>query len=73
MQTQNTVGLTRMKLKRLELGLTQKKTAELSGVPAQLLSLIESGRFIPYPVHLSKIADALGIKDKDKSKLLYKV
>lgn len=49
-----------LKEKRLEKGLSQKKLEELSGVPQQTISAVESGDRMPGADTLYALACALG-------------
>ncbi|HAH61864.1 MAG TPA: XRE family transcriptional regulator [Treponema sp.] len=54
-----------MKRYRKEKGLSQEKLAELSGVSANYIALIESGKNFPSLKMLGRIAGALGIDELD--------
>ena len=55
----------KLKLERLRQNKTQTQLARETGVKAGMIGWIESGRFIPYEIHLVKIADALGVDDPE--------
>ena len=57
---------------RLARGWSQAELARRAGMNATTISLIESGRFQPYPAQLVKLARALGLPDEETSGLLAK-
>jgi transcriptional regulator with XRE-family HTH domain len=56
------MGLTKIKLLRLQSGLLQWQLAKMVGVPESYLSKIETGRIQPSERLLRKIASALEVK-----------
>jgi transcriptional regulator with XRE-family HTH domain len=50
----------RLKFRRIERGLSQKRLASLAKVSQPALSLIEAGRVNPTPLELSALGVALG-------------
>jgi transcriptional regulator with XRE-family HTH domain len=57
--------LTRLRLKLLEKGLTQREVARKAGMTEGLMSLIVNGRFIPDEQQKEKIAKAVGLPEVD--------
>lgn len=53
--------MTRMKLRRLELGLSQQDLANRTGLWTSDVSRIETGRLRPYAGQAQRIADVLGL------------
>jgi len=51
--------LTKLKLRILEEGLTQREISRRSGLDEATVSLISNGRYIPDPLQRAKIAQAL--------------
>lgn len=62
----------RLKFERLKRGWSQGDLSAQSGMVRMWISLIEQGRFHPYPVQLSRLADALGYAG-DPAELLEEV
>lgn len=62
--------MTRIKLMRQQMGLSQSELARRSGVHSSTISLIESGRMAPYGTQLTKIAAALDVAPEDARTLL---
>ncbi len=50
---------------RLNKGWTRSELARRAGMQSGTIGWIETGRFIPYPSQLEKLADALGIEDSE--------
>jgi transcriptional regulator with XRE-family HTH domain len=61
-----------LKLKRLERDWSQRRLASESRIGRPRLSVIETGRTIPYEVELARLADALDF-DGDPATLLDEV
>lgn len=55
----------RLKLKRVEKGLTQKELADMAGIGQGFISDYETGRYFPRKTTLDKLAEALGCEVKD--------
>lgn len=55
----------RLKLKRVEKGLTQKELADMVGIGQGFISDYETGRYFPRKTTLDKLAEALGCEVKD--------
>ena len=55
---------------RLAHGWSQAELARRSGMNATTISLIESGRFRPYPAQVGKLAKALGCAPSQLSSLI---
>jgi transcriptional regulator with XRE-family HTH domain len=55
----------RIKELRLAQGLSQKKLAELAGIPKSTLGEIEIHMTLPNPVYLERIAKILGVSVDD--------
>lgn len=52
---------TRLRQARLEAKLSQQTVARLANIPQPTVSLIETGRLIPLPEHLDRLATTLGV------------
>ena len=50
---------------RSEKGLSRSELARRAGIQAGTVTWIETGRFIPYPSQLEKVARVLGVEDPD--------
>lgn len=48
---------------RKERGWSQARLSYVAEVPASVISWIENSRYVPYPVQLSRLAQALGVAD----------
>jgi len=59
-----------LKILRQENGWSQSELARRSGIHATTISLIESGRLIPYDAQIAKIAQAFGISKRQAAKLV---
>ena len=57
--------LTRLRLKLLEMGLTQREVARKAGMTEGLMSLIVNGRFIPDERQMELISKAVGFPIDD--------
>lgn len=55
----------RLKLRRVEKGLTQKDLADMVGIGQGFISDYETGRYFPRKMTLDKLAEALGCEVKD--------
>ena len=52
--------LTRLKIRILEEGLTQREVSRRSGIDEAILSLISNGKYLPDRLQRVKIAEAMG-------------
>ena len=59
----------RLTHERLRRGWSQAELARRSGMNATTISLIESGRFRPYPAQVGKLARALGLPPEKAGQL----
>jgi transcriptional regulator with XRE-family HTH domain len=59
-----------LKLEREQRGWSQAELARRANLNANTISLIESGRFVPYPRQLSRIAGALNWPEAQAHRLL---
>ena len=57
--------LTRLKIRILEEGLTQREICRRSGLDEAILSLISNGKYIPDRLQRVKIAEAMGTREVD--------
>lgn len=57
--------LTRLKLRILEEGLTQREVSRRSGIDEAILSLISNGKYIPDRLQRVKIADAMSKRESE--------
>lgn len=71
-QTKGGDALKRLSVVRREKGLSQAKVARAAGIDQATMSRIESGRYVPYPSELQRVADALGFEG-DPQELLAEV
>jgi transcriptional regulator with XRE-family HTH domain len=60
----------RLAVLRTQRGWSQAELARRAGLNNSTLSHIESGRFVPYPGQLAKIARAFGITDANSAPLM---
>ena len=52
--------LTRLKIRILEEGLTQREVSRRSGIDEAILSLISNGKYLPDRLQRARIAEAMG-------------
>jgi transcriptional regulator with XRE-family HTH domain len=58
-------GITKLRLKLLRQGLTQREVAIKAGIAESLMSLIVNGRFIPDEQQKERIAEVLALPKED--------
>jgi transcriptional regulator with XRE-family HTH domain len=58
-------GITKLRLKLLELGLTQREVARKASITESLMSLIANGRFIPDEQQKDRIAKIIALPKED--------
>lgn len=55
----------RLKIKRIEKGLTQKELADMVGIGQGFISSYETGKYFPRKKVLDRLAQALGCEVRD--------
>ena len=60
----------RLTIERRNHGWSRAELARRAGMNAATITLIENGRFIPYPSQLRKLAEALGVATDSPESLL---
>ena len=55
----------RLKIKRVEKGLTQKELADMVGIGQGVISSYETGKYFPRKKVLDRLAQALGCEVRD--------
>jgi transcriptional regulator with XRE-family HTH domain len=51
----------RLKFERISRGLSQQGVTDLTQIPQPAVSLIETGRVVPTPEELQRLADVFGV------------